>query len=56
MIFLVAGDKVHILGVVTPLEKNRAESQVLNLIRWALSISVNGKGELRLFSPSVSSR
>jgi hypothetical protein len=44
VIFLVAGDKVRILGVVTPLGKNRAESQVLTLIRWALSENVNGKG------------
>lgn len=48
VIFLVAGDKVRILGVVTPLGKNRAESQVLTLIRWALSVSVNGKGGLPL--------
>ena len=48
MIFLVAGDKVRILGVVAPVGKNRAESQVLTLTRWALSENVNGKGGLRL--------
>jgi hypothetical protein len=44
VIFLVAGDEVRIPGVVTPVGKNRAESQVLTLTRWALSLSVNGKG------------
>ena len=33
VIFLVAGGKVRILGVVAPVGKNRAESQVLTLIR-----------------------
>ena len=56
MIFLVGGDEVRILGVIAPVGKNRAESQALALTRKALSISINGKGELPLFSPSGSSR
>jgi len=51
VIFLVGGDEVCILGVIAPVGKNRAESQVITLTRWALSISINGKGELPLFSP-----
>jgi len=35
VIFLVAGDKVRILGVVTPVGKNQAESQALALTRKA---------------------
>ena len=49
MIFLVGGDKVRILGVIAPVGKNRAESQVLTLTRWALSVSVNGKGGFPCF-------
>ena len=49
MIFLVGGDEVRILGVIAPVGKNRAESQVLTLTRWVLSVSVNGKGDFPCF-------